>query len=287
MKKQPKFLQIIFSYLLMTVGVVFLTVGVYFFKIPNGFVTGGVSGIGTVLGKALPILSSATWIAVINILLLLVGFIFVGKETGIRTTYCSLAFSFFSMILEKLVPVTAPLTTQPFLELVYAILLTAVGSAIMFSQSASSGGTDIVALILKKYSRLNVGQALLYSDFLICLSSFITFGVEVGLFSLAGLFAKAFLVDGIIDNINSCKYFVVITDKPEEVSAYVISELNHSVTTHKVVGGFSGTDKTMIHTVCHRIDAIRLRRKVKEIDPNAFTVITTTSEIVGRGFRGV
>jgi uncharacterized membrane-anchored protein YitT (DUF2179 family) len=287
MKKQPKFVQIIFSYLLMTVGVVFLTVGVYFFKIPNGFVTGGVSGIGTVLGKALPILSSATWIAVINILLLLIGFIFVGKETGIRTTYCSLAFSFFSMILEKIVPVTEPLTAQPFLELVYAIILTAAGSAIMFSQSASSGGTDIVALILKKYSRLNVGQALLYSDFLICLSSFITFGVEVGLFSLLGLFAKAFLVDGIIDNINSCKYFVVITDKPDEVSAYVISELNHSVTTHKVVGGFSGTDKTMIHTVCHRVDAIRLRKKVKEIDPNAFTVITTTSEIVGRGFRGV
>ena len=287
MKKQPKFVQIIFSYLLMTVGVIFLTVGVYFFKIPNGFVTGGVSGIGTVLGKALPILSSATWIAVINILLLLIGFIFVGKETGIRTTYCSLAFSFFSMILEKIVPVTEPLTTQPFLELVYAIILTAAGSAIMFSQSASSGGTDIVALILKKYSRLNVGQALLYSDFLICLSSFVTFGVEVGLFSLAGLFAKAFLVDGIIDNINSCKYFMVITEKPEEVSAFVIGQLNHSVTTHKVVGGFSGTEKTMIHTVCHRIDAIRLRKQVKEIDPNAFTVITTTSEIVGRGFRGV
>ena len=288
MKQQkPKALQIIFSYLLMTVGVVLLTFGVYFFKIPNGFVTGGVSGIGTVLGKALPILSSATWIAVINILLLVIGFIFVGKETGIRTAYCSLAFSFFSMILEKVVPVSAPLTTQPFLELVYAIILTAAGSAIMFSQSASSGGTDIVALILKKYTRLNVGQALLYSDFLICLSSFITFGVEIGLFSLVGLFAKAFLVDGIIDNINSCKYFVVITEKPDEVSEYVISELNHSVTTHKVVGGFSGTDKTMIHTVCHRVDAIRLRKRVKEIDPNAFTVITTTSEIVGRGFRGV
>ena len=286
-QKTPKALQVIYSYLLMTVGVIFLTVGVYFFKIPNGFVTGGVSGIGTILGKALPILSSATWIAAINILLLLIGFIFVGKETGIRTTYCSLAFSFFSMILEKIIPVTEPLTNQPFLELVYAIFLTAVGSAIMFSQSASSGGTDIVALILKKYSRLNVGQALLYSDLLICLSSFLTFGVEVGLFSLLGLFAKAFLVDGIIDNINSCKYFVVITDMPEEVSKFVIGELNHSVTTHKVVGGFSGTDKTMIHTVCHRIDAIRLRKKVKEIDPNAFTVITTTSEIVGRGFRGV
>lgn len=286
-KQQPKILQQIKSYLFMTVGVILLTVGVYFFKIPNGFVTGGVSGIGTVLGKALPILSSATWIAVINIFLLIIGFIFVGKETGIRTAYCSLAFSFFSMILEKIVPVTEPLTTQPFLELVYAIILTAAGSAIMFSQSASSGGTDIVALILKKYSRLNVGQALLYSDFLICLSSFLTFGVEVGLFSLAGLFAKAFLVDGIIDNINSCKYFMVITEKPKEVTEFVISELNHSVTTHQVVGGFSGSEKTMIHTVCHRLDAIRLRKKVKEIDPNAFTVITTTSEIVGRGFRGV
>jgi uncharacterized membrane-anchored protein YitT (DUF2179 family) len=287
MKKQSKILQFITSYFLMTVGVILLTIGVYFFKIPNGFVTGGVSGIGTVLGKALPILSSATWIAVINILLLIIGFIFVGKETGIRTAYCSLAFSFFSMILEKIVPISAPLTSQPFLELIYAIILTAAGSAIMFSQSASSGGTDIVALILKKYTRLNVGQALLYSDFLICLSSFITFGVEVGLFSLVGLFAKAFLVDGIIDNINSCKYFMVITEKPEEVTKFVIGELNHSVTTHKVVGGFSGTEKTMIHTVCHRLDAIRLRKQVKEIDPNAFTVITTTSEIVGRGFRGV
>ena len=287
MKKQSKILQFITSYFLMTVGVILLTIGVYFFKIPNGFVTGGVSGIGTVLGKALPILSSATWIAVINILLLVIGFIFVGKETGIRTAYCSLAFSFFSMILEKIVPISAPMTSQPFLELIYAIILTAAGSAIMFSQSASSGGTDIVALILKKYTRLNVGQALLYSDFLICLSSFITFGVEVGLFSLVGLFAKAFLVDGIIDNINSCKYFMVITEKPEEVTKFVIGELNHSVTTHKVVGGFSGTEKTMIHTVCHRLDAIRLRKQVKEIDPNAFTVITTTSEIVGRGFRGV
>ena len=286
-KQQPKFLRQITSYFLMTVGVILLTVGVYFFKIPNGFVTGGVSGIGTVLGKALPILSSATWIAVINMLLLIIGFIFVGKETGVRTAYCSIAFSLFSMILERIVPLEGPLTSQPFLELVYAIILTAGGSAIMFSQSASSGGTDIVALLLKKYTRLNVGQALLYSDFLICASSFLTFGVEVGLFSMIGLFAKAFLVDGIIDNINSCKYFMVITEKPEEVSAFVIKELNHSVTTHKVVGGFTGTDKTMIHTVCHRLDAIRLRKKVKEIDPGAFTVITTTSEIVGRGFRGV
>jgi hypothetical protein len=118
-------------------GVVLMTVGVYFFKIPNGFVTGGVSGIGTVLGKVAPILSTATWITVINIVLLILGFIFVGKETGIKTAYCSLMFSGMSMVLEKIAPITEPLTNQPFLELVYAIMLTAAGSAIMFSQAAS------------------------------------------------------------------------------------------------------------------------------------------------------
>ena len=285
--KENKLLKTILSYLIMTGGVVLMTVGVYFFKIPNGFVTGGVSGIGTVLGKVAPILSTATWITIINIVLLILGFIFVGKETGIKTAYCSLMFSGMSMVLEKIAPITEPLTNQPFLELVYAIMLTAAGSAIMFSQAASSGGTDIVALILKKYTRTNVGRALLYTDFLVAASSFLSFGIGAGLYSMLGLFAKAFLVDGIIDNINSCKYFVVITDKPDEVSEFVIGELNHSVTKHTVVGGFTGTEKYMIHTVCHRIDAIRLRKKVKEIDPNAFTVITTTSEIVGRGFRGV
>lgn len=288
--KENKFLKTLLSYLIMTGGVVIMTIGVYFFKIPNGFVTGGVSGIGTVLGKVAPILSTATWITIINVGLLVIGFIFVGKETGVRTAYCSLMFSGMTMVLEKIeefAPIAKPLTNQPFLELVYAIMLTAAGSAIMFSQSASSGGTDIIALILKKYTRTNVGRALLYTDFLVAASSFLSFGIGAGLYSMLGLFAKAFLVDGIIDNINSCKYFVVITDKPDEVSKFVISELNHSVTKHTVVGGFTGTEKYMIHTVCHRIDAIRLRKKVKEIDPNAFTVITTTSEIVGRGFSVV
>ena len=182
----------------MTVGVVFLTVGVYFFKIPNGFVTGGVSGIGTVLGKALPILSSATWIAVINILLLVIGFIFVGKETGIRTAYCSLAFSFFSMILEKIVPISAPLTSQPFLELIYAIILTAAGSAIMFSQSASSGGTDIVALIVKKFSGIQIGTALLITDVLIVVVGGILSKLSIFISSFIGLLVKTLGINLVI-----------------------------------------------------------------------------------------
>lgn len=275
------------EYSLIIVGTLMLTVGVYFFKIPNGFATGGVSGVGTILGKITPNISSGSWILIINVVLLILGFAFLGKSNGIKTVFCSLLFSLMTYALEFLVPMTKPLTNQPLLELVYAMLLTAFGSAIIFNVGASSGGTDIAALILKKYTRLDVGKSLLIIDFFIAASTFFVFGVQAGLFSIAGLFAKAFLVDSIIDNINSCKYFIVITDKPEEINQYITKELKHSSTVSSAVGGYTHSDKTMIHTVCKRIEAIRLRVHIKEIDPHAFVIITTTSEIVGRGFRSV
>lgn len=271
----------------MSAGMVLLTVGVYFFKIPNGFSTGGVSGIGTLLGTLCPRLSPATWISLINILLLLVGFVVLGRDTGIKTVYCSLLFSGLTSLCEWLVPLSAPLTDQPFLELCYAILLTGCGSALAFNVGASSGGTDIVALILKRYSRLNVGKALLCTDFLIAAGAFYVFGVKAGLYSILGLFSKAFLVDGIIENINSCKYFVVITDHAAEVREYIIKELHHGVTDSAVIGGYTHKERYMLHTVCRRGEAVRLRHRIREIDPHAFIIITTSNEIIGRGFRSV
>ena len=178
MQMQKKILGEIKDYFWITLGTCLLTAGVYFFKIPNGFVTGGVSGIGTILGSLLPFLSSGQWIMIINILLLGLGFIFLGKMKGIRTVYCSLLFSFMTYFLEMIIPVSAPMTDQPLLELVYAMVLTSAGSAIIFNNAASSGGTDIVALILKKYTRLNVGKALLVTDFFVASSSFVVFGID-------------------------------------------------------------------------------------------------------------
>lgn len=275
------------SWIFINLGLVLMAAGVYFFKIPNGFSTGGVSGIATVLGKLIPIISAPAWILVINIILLALGFVFLSKENGIKTVYCSIAFSLLTWFFEKLVPLSAPLTNQPFLELVYAILLTAIGSALLFNNSASSGGTDIIALILKKYTSLNVGKALLCTDFIIATSSFFVFGIQAGLFSLLGLFAKAFLVDSVIENINSYKYFIVITTKADIIEDYIMTNLHHGVTVNKAVGGYTGEEKVMMHTVCHRAEAVRLRREVKRIDPHAFTIVTTTSEIIGRGFRSV
>ena len=279
-------IQKINKFLFMNLGCILLSVGIYFFKIPNGFVTGGVSGIGTLLGKITPI-TPAVWIWILNVVLMILGFLLLGKQNGIKTVYCSMLYSVIMYLLEIFVPISSPLSNQPMLELVYAMILTAIGSAIIFNCDASSGGTDIAALILKKYSKIDVGKALLCVDFVVALSSFLIFNVATGLFSLLGLFAKAFIVDGVIENLNTCKYFIVITTKREAISNYIIETLHHGVTVNTVLGEYTKEEKTMIHTVCKRGEAIKLRSIIKEIDPHAFIIITTSSEIIGRGFRSV
>lgn len=274
------------SFLMMNIGIILLAIGVYFFKIPNGFSNGGVTGIGTILAHITPF-SAGAWIWILNIVMLILGFLFLGRSTGAKTVYCSMMYSAVIYVLEFICPLSAPLTNDTLLELVYAMLLTGIGSAIIFNSDASSGGTDIAALILKKYTHFNVGNALLFTDFLIAASSFIVFDIKTGLFSLLGLFAKAYIVDGIIESLNSCKYFVVITSQKDEVSDYIIKNMHHGATVCSAIGEYTKEDKAMIHTVCRRIEAIKLRRKIKEIDPHAFIIITTSSEIIGRGFRGV
>ena len=283
------------EFIFLNFGTLLMAIGIYFFKNPNGFATGGVSGISIILHNILhnifPTITTATYMLIINAVLLVVGIICLGRECGILTIYCSLALSFETWLFELLLPVTEPLTAYPMLELVYAVLLTGIGSAIIFKCRASSGGTDIVALILKKHTSMNVGTALLCTDFLIAASTFfltadgIAFDPQTGLFSLLGLFAKVFVVDDIIDSINLCKAFTIITTKPEEIEEFIKRELKHSATTYQAEGSYSHEGRRVIITVCRRSEAIRLRKKVYEIDSHAFMIITKTSEILGKGFR--
>ena len=273
------------NFAIINAGILMMAVGIYFFKAPNGFATGGVSGLSILLAK-IPIgISQSVYMTVINILLLILGVIILGKKCGLRTIYCSLMLSLENILLEFLVPLEAPLSSFPLLELVYAILLTGIGSAVLFKCQASSGGTDIVALILKKYTHLNVAQALLVTDSLIAASTFIVFDVTTGLFSILGLFAKVFVVDDILDSINMCKSFTIITNKAKEIDDFILKEMHRSATLYKAEGAYTGEDKQVIITVCKRSEAIKLRLKVKQIDPQAFIIITKTSEIMGKGFR--
>ncbi|MBO7549774.1 MAG: YitT family protein, partial [Clostridia bacterium] len=147
--------KVITEYSLITLGTLLLAAGVYFFKFPNNFTTGGVSGISLLLGGIIPVVTPSTMVLILNVLLLILGFIFVGNSFGIKTVYSSLLFSGAMVLLEKFVPMAAPLTDQPFLELLYAMLLSALGSSLVFNMGASTGGTDITAMILRKYTDLD------------------------------------------------------------------------------------------------------------------------------------
>lgn len=291
-EKGKKVKENILYWVLINLGVLLIAVGVFFFKAPNGFATGGVSGIAIVISKAFP---NVVWlkqsyvVMAINVILLIIGFIFLGKGCTFKTLYCSLMFSAENMFLEWLfgdaVPIKLPLSSSPLMELVYAMLLTGIGSAILFNCKASSGGTDIVALILKKHTKLDTGKALLLTDLLIAASTFFVSGIEIGLYSLLGLFAKAFIVDGVIENIGKTKYITIITCLPDEIGAYILDTMKRDYTSYKATGGYTGNEKTVLITVCKRGEALRLKSKVKVIDPAAFVIITDANEILGKGFR--
>lgn len=276
--------QLIREILLMTLGTALVAIGVYFFKFPNNISTGGVTGLAVILSSLIPAVSSSTYASVINILFLILGFVALNRGFGLRTVYCSILFSAMLSGLEWLVPLSGPLTDQLILELFFAIILPALGSAILFNLEGSTGGTDILAMILKKYTSLDIGRALLYVDVLIAASTLFVFDIKTGLCSLLGLVLKSVLVDNIIESINRKKSFILVTSHPDEVCSYITHSLNRSATFWEAKGAYSHEQKFVVLTALSRVQAAALRRYLKALDPHAFMLITNSSEIFGKGF---
>ena len=275
------------SYLVITAGTVIMAAGIYFFKFPNNFSTGGVSALSMILTALFPILTAGQYMMIINVLLLIVGLLVFGKNFAVKTIYSSLLLSICTRVFEVIVPLAQPLTNEKFLELIFAIGLTAIGSALIFNEAASSGGTDIIAMILKKFTNLNIGRALLCSDIILAAASLWVFDISTGMFSILGLVMKAFVVDNVIDGINLSKCFTIITDKDKEICEFINSELHRGATVSVCSGAFTGEDRRMIITVLNRNQAVLLKQFIKKTDKNAFTMITNSSDILGKGFRTV
>jgi len=272
------------TFLILNLGALMNAVGSYFFRFPNNFSIGGVAGFSVVLTKFFPDLSSSYVLFVTNILLVIIGFIFLGKDFGAKTAYVSIAISVFTAVFENVFPMEHPLTDQPFLELMFAVAIPSVGTSILFNISSSSGGTDIIAMIFTKYTTMNISKGILLSDTLITLGAFF-FGVETGLFSVFGLVMKTLVLDTAIENINLHKYMTIVTSKPDLVKDFITKNIHKGATICHGEGAYTGEPRTMILTVTTPAQAVRLRRYVREIDPESFIFITNTSEIIGKGFR--
>lgn len=272
------------DYIVITLAVIIMDLGIYAFKFPNHFSFGGVSGLAVVLNEILGI-SAAQINLVINLALLVIGFAVLGKSFGLKTAYATVSSSVVLSLMEKMMPISAPLTNQPMLELAYAIALPAVAAAMLFYVDASGGGTDIVAMILKKYTTIDIGTALLISDVAIVALSFIAFDVRTGLFSVCGLLAKSIFVDRTMDQMRLCKYFTIISSDPEPICDFIQNVLNRSTTLYNAEGGYSHENKKVILCALDRRQAVILQRFIRQTDDSAFIMITKSSETFGKGFR--
>ena len=271
------------EYALITASIMLMVVGVYFFKFPNHFAFGGVTGFSTVI-SAMTRWSASDFTSIVNMALLVLGFLFLGKSFGVKTVYASVVMSLGLSVLERVCPLDRPLTTEPLLELMFAIFLPAISSAILFNIGASSGGTDIIAMILKKHTSLNIGTVLMLVDVASVAASFFVFGPETGLFSTIGLAAKSLVIDDVIENINLCKCFNIICDNPDPICDYIINTLHRSATIYQAQGAFTHHNKTVIMTTMSRGQALKLRSYIGQVEPHAFMLISNSSEIVGKGF---
>ena len=272
------------EFLWMNVATVMISVGVYCFKFPNNFSMGGVSGLSILLGKVLPVLSASSYNTIINVLFLILGFLMLDKSFGFRTVYCSLLSAGLIQVFSWVWPLTAPLTDQLMLELFFAVILPALGAAILFNIDASSGGTDIAAMILKKYTGMDVGRALLISDVVIAAAALFVFDMTAGLCSLLGLALKSVLVDSAIESLNRRKAFFVITSDPVHVCDYVTHTLGRGATVWQAKGAYTDQTHHVVLTVLSRGQAVAMRRHLRQVDPHAFLIVANSSEIFGKGF---
>ena len=273
--------------LLLNLGLFVTAAGVHLFKTPNHFAMGGTSGVSIILSTLFPGLNVGGALFLINAALVVLGLVFLGARTMGVTIYSSFAFSAFVSLLEAVYPMAAPFTGDRLLELCFAVALPAIGSAVVFNVGASTGGTDIVAMILSKHTGLEVGRALLISDVAIAVWAGGLYGVDTGMYCLLGTFAKAFMVDGMIESINQRKVITVITAHPEDLKAFILEKLNRSATVYTAKGAYTGKEEQVFTTVLTRRQAVALRNHLRRVDPTAFLTIVNSSEIVGKGFRNL
>lgn len=279
---------IVFEYLMLTLGAFLVAAGDYFFKFPNNFSSGGIAGLSVIVHNLYPNIPAATYTLIFNIILLIIGFIFLGRGFGIRTVYCTLCFSIFVEILELVVPLTGlalPITNEKILELMFAVIIPSLGIAIAFKYGGSTGGTDIPAVIVRKYTNIDISVALFIADFVITSLSFFVIDVTTGLYSMFGLVIKSFVVQKAIDVLGKKKGLIIITTMSEEVSQYITSQIHRSATMWAGKGSYTHEDKVVLFAVMTSYQASQVKNYVHKIDNKAFVAILSSSEIYGKGFK--
>lgn len=262
------------------IGCFFVALAFNLFMSPNNLVAGGVSGFSLIL-KHFFGLNPSTIIAVANILLIILSFVVLGKEKTKMTIMGSILFPVFVSLTEHLSTYISFKESEMILIAIFGGALQGLGAGLIFRAGYSTGGTDILNMIVSKIFKISLGNSMFFTDGLIILIGAFVFGFNHLMYSLIILYLISTLTDKVVLGISDSKAFYIITNKEKEVKDFVINELKHGVTEFNAVGGYNSENQTVLMSVVPTREYYRLKEGIHKIDRNAFFVVMDSYEVKG------
>ena len=264
-------------------GITFATfivaVAVYFFMMPNNLAIASIAGLAVVLQKFIP-LSVATISLIFNVGLLIIGFIFVGREFGGKTVYTSVILPIFVGIFEKLFPKYNGLTGDPFLDMICYIFIVSIGLSLLFNHNASSGGLDIIVKILNKYLHIDKGKAMSIAGMLVSLSAVFAYDTKTVVLSVLGTYLNGIILDYFLFGTNIKKKVCILSRKNEEIKKYILKNMHSGATLYKVIGAYNNEEHEEVVAIVNKREYGVLMQFIRRTDPDAFVTVSTINEVM-------
>lgn len=278
MKKKVNYVEVLKETAILTVAVAIIAAAVYFFLVPSHASVSSISGLGIVLSNFIPLpLSAITMI--LNVVLLIIGFITCGKEFGVKTVYTSVMLPVFIGLFEILFPDFGSMTDSQELDVLCYILVVSVGLSILFNRNASSGGLDIVAKIMNKYLHIEVGRAMSLSGMCVALSAALVYDKKTVVLSILGTYFNGIILDYFIFDNNKKRRVCIITEKEEKLRQFIIKDLHSGATIYEAIGAYNLEKHNEIITIVDKSEYQKLMAFINKEDPKAFITVYNVSNM--------
>ncbi len=268
----------ILDFTIITFGALVTSAAIFFFMLPSHVAVGSGSALAMVLSNFIPLPVSVISLA-INVILLTIGFILIGPEFGTKTVYTSIMVPVFMGGFELIFPSFQSLTADPLLDVICYILVCGIGMAILFSHNASSGGLDIVAKIINKYFKLELGRAGATAGIAVALTSALCYDTKTVVLSVLGTYFGGLVVDYFIFGLNIKRKVCVISPKLDEIVEFILHELHSGATLNEITGAYDNTNRREVITIVDKNEYRKLMEFVMRTDPNAFVTVYSVNEI--------
>lgn len=266
--------------LVLLAGMGMIAACVHYIMIEDGLVMGSISGLVIVIMKVIP-MSASTLTFILNIGLFIIGYIFIGKEFGLKTMLASVLLPLYMRLFEAISPNPESLSGNLVIDIVVLMVVLSFGQALLFHINASSGGLDIVVKLMNKYLHMKIGTALQISGLVICALSFFTYGRETMVIGMVVTYVNGIVIDHFSDGFLIKKKVCVISDKYEEIQKFIIHDLRRGATLYEVYGGATGKKRVELQTILEKSEYARLLAFIAEKDPCAFMATGNVAEVIG------